>query len=90
LLNRPIASDVFSYSPALRAKQGLGCWTSALLAEFLSDPFKFASGSNMLPLKISPEEIQDAIAALIRASDPPAGSTPSGRCFSVLLQKKPS
>ena len=90
LLNRPIASDVFSYSPALRAKQGLGCWTPALLAEFLSDPFKFASGSNMLPLKISPEEIQDAIAALIRASDPPAGSTPSGRCFSVLLQKKPS
>ena len=30
LLNRPIASDDFSYSPALRAKQKLGPWSPAL------------------------------------------------------------
>jgi cytochrome c2 len=70
LLNRPIASDTFSYSPALRAKQKLGTWTPALLSEFLSDPFKFASGTNMLPLKISPEDIEDIVANLIQASVP--------------------
>jgi cytochrome c2 len=68
LLNRPIASDAFSYSPALRAKQSLGNWTPALLTEFLTDPFKFASGTNMLPLKISPADIQDIVDTLARAS----------------------
>jgi cytochrome c2 len=70
LLNRPIASDNFSYSPALRAKQRLGNWTPALLSEFLSDPFKFASGTNMLPLKLSPPDIEDIIATLASASAP--------------------
>ena len=32
LLNQPIASDTFSYSSALRAKQQLGRWTPALLS----------------------------------------------------------
>ena len=72
LLNRPIASDDFSYSPALRAKQKLGPWSPALLSEFLADPFKFASGTNMLPLKISPDDINDIVANLVRASDPSA------------------
>jgi cytochrome c2 len=72
LLNRPIASDTFSYSPALRAKQKLGPWTPALLSEFLSDPFKFASGTNMAPLKISPADIEDIVATLVGASDPSA------------------
>jgi cytochrome c2 len=73
LLNRPIASDAFSYSPALRAKQKLGTWTPALLSKFLSDPFKFANGTNMLPLNISPADINDIVATLVRASDPSAG-----------------
>jgi glucose/arabinose dehydrogenase/cytochrome c2 len=76
LLNRPIASDAFSYSPALRAKQKLGPWTPALLSEFLSDPFKFASGTNMLPLKISPADINDIVATLVTASDLSAGPAP--------------
>ena len=77
LLNRPIASDNFSYSRALRAKQSLGNWTPALLSEFLSDPFKFASGTNMLPLKISQADIKDIIDALVRASDNPTGRAQS-------------
>jgi glucose/arabinose dehydrogenase/cytochrome c2 len=69
LLNRPIASDAFSYTQALRAKQKLGNWTPALLSEFLSDPYKFASGTNMVPQRISPAEIEDIVATLARASD---------------------
>ena len=68
LFNRPIASDTFSYSPALRAKQGLGNWTPALVSEFLTDPFKFASGTTMLPLKLSPDDIQHIVETLVRAS----------------------
>jgi glucose/arabinose dehydrogenase/cytochrome c2 len=70
LLDRPIASDKFAYSTALRSKQKLGNWTPALLSEFLSDPFKFASGTNMLPLKISPQDIEDIVATLVSASEP--------------------
>jgi cytochrome c2 len=77
LLNRPIASDTFSYSPALRAKQQLGLWTPALLSEFLSDPFKFANGTNMPPLKINPADIKDIVHTLVRASDPSAAPTRS-------------
>ena len=76
LLNRPIASDNFVYSPALRAKQKLGHWTPALLAEFMSDPFKFASGTNMLPLRIDPEDIKDIVAALVEASQASDESAP--------------
>lgn len=68
LLNRPIASDTFSYSPALRAKQHLGKWTPALLTEFLTDPFKFASGTNMLPLNLSPADVKDIVDNLVGAS----------------------
>ena len=68
LLNRPIASDTFSYSPALSAKQKLGPWTSALLTEFLSDPFKFATGTNMLPLALNPADISDIVSNLVEAS----------------------
>jgi hypothetical protein len=67
VLNRPIASDNFSYSPALRPKQKLGPWTPDLLSESLSDPFKFATGTNMLPLKMSPEDINDIVSTLVRA-----------------------
>jgi cytochrome c2 len=90
LFNRPIASDVFSYSPALRAKQKLGCWTPALVSQFLSDPYKFANGTNMPALKISPQDINDILTTLIKASDSEAGAAPSRRCFSGLLVKKPS
>lgn len=76
LLNRPIASDAFSYSLALRAKQELGPWTPALISEFLSDPFKFASGTNMLPLKINPADIEEIVATLVRASKRPPGPAP--------------
>jgi len=77
LLNRPIASDTFSYSPALRAKQSLGSWTPALLTEFLTDPYKFASGTNMLPLKRSPADIQDIVDTLVRASQESSASQQS-------------
>jgi len=77
LLNRPIASDTFSYSPALRAKQSLGHWTPALLSEFLSDPFKFASGTAMLPQNISPADIKDIVDVLVRASETSAGPAQS-------------
>ena len=69
LLNRPIASDAFRYSPGLREKQKLGKWTEALLSEFLSDPVKFANGTTMLPLALSPEEIKYIVNILARASD---------------------
>jgi cytochrome c2 len=70
LLNRPIASDSFSYSPALRAKQKLGPWTPVLLKEFLSDPFKFASGTMMVPFALSQEEINEIVGRLVAASRP--------------------
>jgi aldose sugar dehydrogenase len=75
LLNRPIASDTFSYSPALGAKQKLGAWTPKLLLEFLSDTDKFASGTTMPALKIEPADLEDIVATLVRASDhpPPSG-----------------
>lgn len=76
LLNRPIASDTFSYSNALRAKQKLGPWTPTLLAEFLSDPFEFASGTTMLPLALTPTQIDEIVKTLIRASGQSAGNTP--------------
>jgi cytochrome c2 len=77
LFNRPIASDVaFSYSTALRNKQKLGHWTPALLSEFLADPFKFASGTTMLPLRISQADINDIVTLLGKASDISAGPVP--------------
>ncbi|MGD0107843.1 MAG: PQQ-dependent sugar dehydrogenase [Rhodopila sp.] len=77
LLNRPIASDAFSYSPALRAKQKLGAWTPALLSEFLSDTYKFASGTAMPALRIEPADLDDIVATLVRASDHPTASVPT-------------
>jgi cytochrome c2 len=73
LLNRPIASDLFPYSPGLRAKHGT--WTKALLAEFLSDPDKFASGTVMPNLGLNPEQIENIVDTLARATQsPPAVS----------------
>jgi aldose sugar dehydrogenase len=69
LLNRPIASDSFHYSPALRAKAQLGPWTPTLLTEFLSDPLKFASGTIMPAINMSPDDIKDIVDTLVRASD---------------------
>jgi cytochrome c2 len=83
LLNRPIASDTFSYSPALRAKQGLGNWTPALLTEFLTDPVKFASGTNMLPLKFSAADIQDIVEILVRASQDSSGPQQSTKAREI-------
>jgi len=73
LLNRPIASDTFAYSSALRAKQNLGRWTPALLSEFLSDTFKFAPGTIMVPFQLNAAEINDIVDVLVRASDRSAG-----------------
>jgi glucose/arabinose dehydrogenase len=69
LLNRPIASDVFQYSAGLRARQGT--WTRALLVQFLTDPTKFASGTvmpSMRMLGLDPEQIEDIVDTLARAS----------------------
>lgn len=71
LLNRRIASDAFRYSPGFRGKEGT--WTEALLVEFLSDPAKFANGTNMPSLGLDPEQIKDIVDTLVRASaSPPA------------------
>jgi glucose/arabinose dehydrogenase len=66
LLHRPIASDTFGYSPGLRAKSGT--WTKDLLFEFLSDPTKFANGTNMPAFNLGPEQIEEIVDALVRAS----------------------
>jgi glucose/arabinose dehydrogenase len=73
LLNRRIASDAFSYSSALRAKQSLGRWTPALLSEFLSDTYKFAPGTIMAPFQLDPALIKDIVDVLVQASDRSAG-----------------
>jgi aldose sugar dehydrogenase len=73
LLNRPIASDVFPYSPGLRARQG--AWTKALLVQFLTNPTKFASGTvmpSMLMLGLNPEQIEKIVDTLARASESPS------------------
>jgi cytochrome c2 len=77
LLNRRIASDAFRYSPGLRAKDGN--WTKDRLVEFLSDPAKFASGTNMPNLALDPETIKDIIDALARASAYPAAAPAASR-----------
>ena len=77
LLNRPIASDVFPYSPGLREKQGT--WTKALLAQFLIDPTKFASGTvmpSMRMLGLDREQIDNIVDTLARASHPSAELNP--------------
>jgi cytochrome c2 len=66
LLNRPIASDTFRYSAGLRAKQGN--WTKSSLTEFLSNPNKFANGTNMPFLAMEPGQIKDIVDILARAS----------------------
>jgi glucose/arabinose dehydrogenase/cytochrome c2 len=68
LLNRPIASDQFRYSQGLRAKRGN--WTKELLTEFLSNPSKFANGTNMAAPAIDPEQIKNVVEALASASSP--------------------
>lgn len=66
LLNRRIASDAFRYSPGLRAKEGT--WTEARLVEFLSDPAKFANGTNMPNPELDREAIKDIVNALVQVS----------------------
>lgn len=85
LINRPIASDTFTYSSALRAKQNLGRWTPALLSEFLSDTFKFAPGTTMVPFQLNAAEIKDIVDVLVQASDRPSGlaQSPRGRDVGV-------
>lgn len=75
LLNRPIASDAFPYSPGLRAKSGV--WTKDLLVEFLSDPTKFASGTYMPAFNLSREQIEEIVDALART--PPIVPTGGSR-----------
>jgi aldose sugar dehydrogenase len=71
LLNRPIASDVFPYSPALRARQGK--WTTALLVQFLTDPNKFANGTTMPSMRgLDSEHITKIVNTLARGSQPPS------------------
>ena len=73
LLDRPIASDVFPYSPGLRARQGT--WTKALLLQFLTDPTKFASGTvmpSMRMLGLDRAQIENIVDILARASQSPS------------------
>ena len=75
LLNRPIASDQFRYSEGLRARQGV--WTRDLLVEFLTDPTKFANGTNMPSVPVDPEQLKDVVDALVRASPSASDQRPS-------------
>jgi len=59
LFERKIASDNFRYSSALRKHEGL--WTKEALRTFLSDPEKFAGGTNMPQVNLSDEAIDDVI-----------------------------
>jgi cytochrome c2 len=71
LFDRPIASDAFPYSPGLRARQGK--WTKALLAEYLTNPSKFANGTAMPTLGLDPEQIENIVDELARAPNTRAG-----------------
>jgi cytochrome c2 len=71
LLDRPIASDIFPYSPGLRARHGK--WTKDLLVEFLTNPSKFANGTAMPTLGLDPEQIENIVDALARAPHTRAG-----------------
>jgi cytochrome c2 len=69
LLNRPIASDAFPYSPGLRSLQGT--WSEARLIQFLTEPTKLASGTvmpSMRMLGLNPEQIKNIVDTLARAS----------------------
>jgi glucose/arabinose dehydrogenase/cytochrome c2 len=73
LFNRPIASDVYPYSPGLRSLRGT--WTKARLIQFLADPTKFASGTvmpSMRMLGLNPEQINNIVDTLARASQAPS------------------
>jgi aldose sugar dehydrogenase len=70
LINRPIASDLFPYSPGLHARHGT--WTKALLLQFLTNPDKFASGTLMPSMTIDPEQLEDIVDTLTRASGSPS------------------
>jgi cytochrome c2 len=67
LFKRPIASDNYRYTPALRGKKGP--WTEASLREFLLDPSTFASGTSMPRPLVRPEDIDDICRILKEVSD---------------------
>lgn len=73
LFNRPIASDVFPYSPGLRSLHGT--WTKERLIQFLNDPTKLASGTvmpSMRMLGLSAEQVRNVVNELARASQAPS------------------
>jgi cytochrome c2 len=67
LFKRPIASDSYWYTPALRDRKGP--WTEASLREFLLDPSAFASGTSMPRPFVTSEDIDEIIRLLKEASD---------------------
>jgi cytochrome c2 len=62
VIGRPIASDNFPYSEGLRGVHGV--WTADALSRFLADPGKFASGTNMPDLRLSPDTIKKVVTDL--------------------------
>jgi cytochrome c2 len=62
IFSRKIGSDNFHYSEALRSKEGR--WTEKSLKEFLSNPAGFANGTNMPPLDINTETINEIVGVL--------------------------
>jgi cytochrome c2 len=66
LFERPIASDNYRYTPALREKTGK--WTESTLRAFLLDPPGFASGTSMPQLDIVPEAIDEIVEVLKQVS----------------------
>jgi cytochrome c2 len=66
LFGREIASDNYRYSAALRRD---GKWTEGALKQFLADPKRFASGTSMPSLALTPEQIDEVVATLKRLDE---------------------
>jgi aldose sugar dehydrogenase len=65
IVGRKVANvSDYDYSPALR--QLGGTWTEQRLDEFLADPERFASGSGMVPGRVTDPEERKALIAFLR------------------------
>jgi cytochrome c2 len=63
IVGRQVASDGFkNYSDALRSKGGV--WTIPKLREYIADPGRFAPGTTMPHLNLSPEAVEEIVAHL--------------------------
>jgi cytochrome c2 len=67
IFERKIASDNYRYSAALRSKEGK--WTEVALKQFLPNPDRFASGTSMPSVGLTPQQIDEVVATLKRLDE---------------------